>query len=124
MSLSGKVAVITGGTKGIGRAIAQRLAKDGASIVVSYGSDSKSADSLVIELGSDQALAVMADASTITGNKTLVEAAVQKFGKIDILIPNAGVMPMATLADTTEESFDKTFAFNVKGPYFRAQVLY
>lgn len=122
MSLTGKVALITGASKGIGKATALRLAQEGASVVINYNSDSKAADELVSQIGSDRALAVQADAGNVASLEQLVQKAVEKFGKIDILVPNAGIMPMVDLAHLTEEIFDKTFALNVKGPMFLAQV--
>lgn len=122
MSLTGKVALITGGTKGIGRANALKLASEGASVVVNYSRDSKSADALVKELGSDKSLAVQADASKISDIERMVQETVNKFGKIDILIANAGIMPMSDLEHTTEEAYDRIMALNVKGPFFLCQV--
>ena len=122
MSLAGKVALITGASKGIGRATAQRLASEGASLVINYNTDAASAQALVDEIGQDRALAVQADASKLADIDRLVDAAVAKFGKIDILIPNAGILPMRDLEHTTEEDFDFTYNLMVKGPYFLAQV--
>ncbi|UNI13875.1 3-oxoacyl-[acyl-carrier-protein] reductase [Purpureocillium takamizusanense] len=121
MSLSGKVAVITGGSNGIGKACVERLARDGASVVINYASDTESADALVRSIGTDRALAVQADVSTMDGLARVVDEAVARFGKIDILMANAGTMPMRNVENTTEADFDKTFALNVKGPYFLAQ---
>jgi 3-oxoacyl-[acyl-carrier protein] reductase len=120
--LSGKVALITGGSKGIGRATALKLAADGAKVVINYSSDAKAAEEVVQSIGSENAIAVKADASNLTELEALVKATVDKFGKIDILIPNAGIMPMRTLEETTEEDFDRTMSLNVKGPYFLTQV--
>ena len=77
---------------------------------------------LVKQIGDDRALAVQADASKVEGCEKLVDVAVKKFGKIDVLIPNAGMLPMKDLEHTTEADFDATFSLNVKGPYFLAQV--
>jgi 3-oxoacyl-[acyl-carrier protein] reductase len=123
MSLSGKVILITGASKGIGKATALRVAGEGANLVINYLSDAESAQSLVKEVGEERALAVQADASKLEDLDRLVEAAVAKFGKIDILIPNAGILPMRDLEHTTEADFDKTYNLMVKGPYFLAQVL-
>lgn len=123
MSLSGKVVLITGASKGIGKATAQRLASEGASVVLNYNTDAPSANELVQEIGQDRALAVQADASRLPDIDRLVDAAVTKFGKIDVLIPNAGIMPMRDLEHTTEEDFDRVYNITVKGPYFLAQVL-
>ncbi|KAI9727168.1 MAG: hypothetical protein M1828_007369 [Chrysothrix sp. TS-e1954] len=121
-SLAGKVALITGGTKGIGRSTAKILASRGASIAVSYSSDASAADAFVKELGGEEkTLAIKSDAGDISNNRQLVDAVVKKFGRIDILIPNAGWLPMMDLASTTEEAFDRAYSLNVKGPYFLAQ---
>jgi 3-oxoacyl-[acyl-carrier protein] reductase len=116
MSLKGKVAIVTGGSKGIGRATSLKLAAEGASIVINYGRDSEAAQEVVDKIGSDRALAVQADAGSIPGIESLVKQTIDRFGKIDIL------MLMRDLEHTTEEDFDRTFNLNVKGPYFLAQV--
>ena len=122
MSLSKKVVVITGASKGIGKSAALRFAQDGAFVVINYLTDTTAADGIVKEIGSDRALAVQADASTTDGCAKLVDAAVSKFGKIDVLIPNAGILLMKDLEHTSEADFDKAFSLNVKGPYFLVQV--
>lgn len=122
MSLSGKVVIVTGGSKGIGRAISRRLAQDGASVVVNFSRDASAADEVVRAIGSDRALAVQADVGSVAGVEKLVAAAVERFGRVDVVVPNAGIMPMRTTGNTTEEDFDRAFALNVKGPYFLAQV--
>ncbi|KAL8876757.1 MAG: hypothetical protein Q9192_008805, partial [Flavoplaca navasiana] len=119
--LAGKVALITGASKGIGKATALRLSKDGANVVIGYSFDAKSAEEVIKTIGHDRALAVKADVSIVTEMEKLVKQTVDKFGKIDILIPNAGVAPMKDLEQTTEEDFDFTMALNVKGPYFLCQ---
>ena len=120
-SLNGKVALVTGGSKGIGRATSLALAKAGASVVINYSSDASAAEELVKEIGSKHAHAVKADASTLQGAEEMVEATFNKFGSLDILIPNAGVAIYHGLEDTTEEEFDTSFRINVKGPYFLVQ---
>jgi len=122
MSLAGKVILITGASKGIGAAIATRVARDGASVIINYSSDSKPADALVHTIGANRALAVKADVSSVAGVESLVNATVKKFGKIDVVIPSAGVMMMKTVESTTESDFQKSFDLNVKGPYFLVQV--
>lgn len=118
---TGKVAIVTGGSKGIGAATCLALAKAGASVVLNYSSDAVPANELVNKIGKERALAVKGDASSVPFIDELVKQTVNKFGKIDLVIPNAGVLPMSTLEMTTEETFDKTFALNVKGPYFLVQ---
>lgn len=122
LPLQEKVVLITGATKGIGRAIALKVASQGAKVVINYSRDSSAAETLVAELGGpDRALAVQADAGSVSDISRLVDAAVAKFGHIDVLVPNAGIMPMHTLDNTTEEIFDRVYALNVKGPLFLAQ---
>ena len=123
MSLSGKVALITGGTKGIGAAIATKLVAQGASVVVNYGSDSAAAEKLVKELGgSKKALAIQGDASKLPDIEKVVKGTVDAFGKIDILILNAGIMPMHDLEHMTEADYQRVMDINVKGPIFLTQV--
>lgn len=88
--LSGKVALVTGGSKGIGRRTCLALARAGASVVVNYSSDSSSADSLVQEIGSERAFAIKADAGSVQGTLLMVKEAVAKFGGLDIVVANAG----------------------------------
>ncbi|POR37515.1 Tetrahydroxynaphthalene reductase [Tolypocladium paradoxum] len=121
MSLSGKVILVTGGSNGIGKACVERLAQDGASVVVNYNRDAASADAIVASIGADRALAVQADVSTLEGVGRLVDAAVAKFGKLDAVMANAGMMQMRNVENTSEEDFDQSFNLNVKGPYFLAQ---
>lgn len=120
-TLSGKVALITGASKGIGKATAIRLAQDGALIVINYASDSTAANEVVKTIGSHRAIAVKADAGSISGIETMVDATVKHFGKIDILVPNAGILPMIDLKNTSEDDFDQIYKLNVKGPYFLVQ---
>ena len=120
--LADKVAIITGGSKGIGRATALRLAKDGAKMVINYSSDSDAANDLVNEIGKEYAIAIQADAGSVAGAEKIVDGAMKQFGKIDILIPNAGVLLMRDLESTSEADFDKAIGLNVKGPYFLCQV--
>jgi 3-oxoacyl-[acyl-carrier protein] reductase len=123
MSLSGKVALVTGGTKGIGAAIAAKFVSEGALVAVNYGSDTAAADKLVQELGGPKkVLAVQGDMSKVAEIEKVVKATVDAFGKIDILIPNAGTMPMYDLEHLTEENYDFVMNTNVKGPLFLAQV--
>lgn len=123
LPLAGKVALITGGSKGIGRATSLHLARDGAKIVVNYSSSSKDADEVVSLIGDSQAIAIKADVSNVTEIGKLVDATVAKWGKIDILVACAGVMRLNELESVTEEEYDMTFGLNVKGPMFLVQVL-
>ncbi|KAI0451990.1 short-chain dehydrogenase/reductase SDR [Xylaria acuta] len=127
-NLQGKVVLITGGTKGIGLAIAQRMSAAGASVALNYGRDSSAAEAALASLPvhggsspSERALVIQADASSPSQMRDLVDRAVAKFGRIDVLVANAGVLPMHAFEDVTEAAFDATFALNVKGPFFLAQ---
>ena len=123
MSLSGKTALITGGTKGIGASIAAALSAAGANVVISYGSDASAAERVVSELGGrSKVLAVKSNAGSIPDIESLVKQAVDKFGQINILIANAGILPMKTLEQATEKDFDQVIETNVKGPFFLCQV--
>ncbi|PTB39248.1 uncharacterized protein TrAFT101_007963 [Trichoderma asperellum] len=121
MSLQDKVILITGASNGIGKACAQRLHQEGARIVINYRTDASSANALVESFGADRAIAVQADAANTADLDRLVQAAVDKFGRIDTVVANAGLMLMRDVEDTTEDDFAKSFDLNVKGPYFLAQ---
>ncbi|EPQ50952.1 NAD P-binding protein [Gloeophyllum trabeum ATCC 11539] len=121
MSLAGRVAIVTGSSRSIGASIAKRLGKDGASVVVNYVSNSAAADEVVNEInskGPGKAISVKADVSSIAGAKTLLDETLQKFGKLDILVLNAGIMGAKVLAQTEEKDFDDHININVKGPLF------
>ena len=123
MSLTGKVALITGASKGIGASTAVRLAKEGASVIIAYLSDSAGAQKVVDQIGADKATAIKADVSKVDVVIDLVKQVVAKHGKIDVLILAAGKMAPNSLEATTEVKFDDEFALHVKGPYFLCQVL-
>ena len=115
-------ALLTEHNLGIGKATALRLAEDGASVVINYASDSAAANDVVEKIGGNRAIAVQADAGSVAGIETMVQATVKHFGKIDILVPNAGILPMKDLKSTSEHDFDQIYNLNVKGPYFLVQV--
>jgi len=121
--LSGKVAVVTGASKGIGAAIAQELANDGAATIVNYASSPRQAEELVANIKSagGKAKAVRADVSKPSEARQLVDAAVSEFGRLDILVNNAGVYDFLPLPQITEAHFDRMFDLNVKGLLFATQ---
>jgi methylmalonyl-CoA mutase cobalamin-binding subunit len=120
--LTGKVALVTGASRGIGKAIALKLASDGAKVVVNYAGNAAAAEEVVKQIGSEQAVAIKANAGSVSEITTLIDTIVQKFGKLDILVACAGIMPLNELEKVTEEEFDSIFNLNVKGPMFLAQV--
>jgi 3-oxoacyl-[acyl-carrier protein] reductase len=119
-SLTEKVAIVTGASDGIGRAIAERLAQDGATIVVNYGKSADKAKQVVvaIEENGGKAVAIQADMSKVGDVGRLVKDTVRIFGRLNILVNNAGMFMYKPLVETTEEEFDRMFALNTKGPYF------
>jgi len=120
LNLSGRVAIVTGGTRGIGRAIAERLAEAGAQVVVNYINDeaaaAQTADVLRGEYGVG-ALAIRADVGCLSGAEKLIEAAVEKFGRLDILICNAGLWEGTPIEEMTEDVWDRVLEVNLKGTW-------
>ncbi|KAF9249133.1 hypothetical protein DTO006G1_8706 [Penicillium roqueforti] len=121
-ALTGKVAIITGGSNGIGKATALRLARDGAKVVIQYRSNEQSAQEVVSQIGEQNALAIKGNASCVLNSEELIRRTVEKFGQIDIVIANAGSLPLHDLANTSEQDFNDSIDLNVKGPYFLVQV--
>ncbi len=121
--LGGKVAVVTGASKGIGAAIARQLANDGASVVVNYAMSAREAEAVVamIKAAGGTAKAVRADVSKPAESRQLVDATVSEFGRIDILVNNAGVYEFLPLQEITETHFDRMFDLNVRGLLFATQ---
>jgi 3-oxoacyl-[acyl-carrier protein] reductase len=115
--LTGKVAVVTGASKGIGAAIAKALAAEGASVVVNYASSKSGADETVreITLKGGKAVAVRGDVSQATEAQGIIDAAIRGYGRIDILVNNSGVYEFAPLPDISEEHFHRQFNTNVLG---------
>jgi 3-oxoacyl-[acyl-carrier protein] reductase len=115
--LTGKVAVVTGASKGIGAAIARALAAEGAAVVVNYASSQAGADTVVnaINAAGGKAVSVHGDVSKAAEAQGLVDAAIAAFGRLDILVNNAGVCEYAALGDVTEDQFHRMFNVNVLG---------
>jgi 3-oxoacyl-[acyl-carrier protein] reductase len=123
-SLKNKVALITGSTSGLGKAIAERYATLGADIVINYPKDRASADEVLsnIKATGANAIALPADISRVAELNRMFEEAKRTFGKIDIVVANAGIeMVEVPVTDFTEEQFDKVFAINTRGTYFTLQ---
>ncbi|MBN3821350.1 glucose 1-dehydrogenase [Paraburkholderia sp. Se-20369] len=121
--LAGKVAVVTGGSKGIGAAIAKALAAEGASVVVNYASSKAGADTVVSEIGAagGQAVAVGGDVSKAADAQRIIETAVEKYGRLDILVNNSGIYEFAPIEAITEAHFRKQFDVNVLGVLLTTQ---
>src|SRR5437879_4283054 len=125
-SLSGKTALVTGASRGIGRATALALAKAGAQVVVHYGRGANEAEAVVAEIrkAGGRADAVGADLSAPDGAHKLAGQVRAVVGdRLDILVANAGISKAATIAETTVEDFDRLFAVNVRAPFFLVQQL-
>jgi 3-oxoacyl-[acyl-carrier protein] reductase len=115
--LKGKVALVTGASKGIGAAIARSLAAEGASVVVNYASSKAGADAIVSEItaAGGNAVAVRGDVSKAADAQAIVNAAIERFSRLDILVNNSGVYAFSPLEEITEEQFHKHFNVNVLG---------
>jgi len=119
VNTSNKVAIVTGASRGIGAAVAERLAKDGFAMIVNYSGDAKPADALVkkIEGSGGHALAVKADVSDPAAVRAMFDQAEAMFGGVDVLINNAGIMKLAKLTDSDDALFDQQIAINLKGSF-------
>src|SRR5271163_4973612 len=124
MSLKDKVAIVTGGNSGIGKAIALELAHRGANIVIDYISHPEATEELeqeIIALG-DQAIGVQADVSKLSELQMLIDTAVARLGRIDIMVNNARIESRTTVLDNTEEQYDKVLGINLKSAFFGTQL--
>ncbi len=124
MSLSGKCAIVTGGNSGIGKAIVLALAAEGANIVIDYVSHPEATEDLeqqVAALG-DRAIGVDADVSAVADLQNLIDSAVNAFGRVDIMVNNAGIETRTGILDSSESDFDKVIAINMKSAFFGTQI--
>lgn len=121
--LSGKVALVTGGSRGIGAAIAKRLAADGASVAITYSKGADAAATVVKSIEGDggKAVAIQADSADVAAIKSAVEKAVATLGKLDILVNNAGLAVPKRFEDTTLEELDRLIDVNVRGTFVTTQ---
>jgi len=124
MLLKNKVAIVTGGNSGIGKAIVLELAKEGANIAIDYVSHPEATESLekqCAELG-DQAIGVDADVSKVADLERLIAATVKAFGRLDIMVNNAGIESRTSILDTTEQQYERVLQVNLKSAFFGTQL--
>src|SRR4030095_1292900 len=124
MSLKGKIAIVTGGNSGIGMAIVLELAKQGANIVIDYVAHPEATEALekqVSALG-DRAIGVQADVSKVADLQTLMAPAFKGFGRVDIMVNNAGIETRTSVLDTSEADYEKVLAINLKSAFFGTQL--
>ena len=116
---NGKVALVTGASRGIGSAIAERLGRDGFTVIVNYSGSAAEAEALVGKIGANggRALAFKADISDPRAVREMFDTATAKFGGVDVLVNNAGIMTLGNIADVEDAAFDKQIAINLKGSF-------
>jgi len=124
MSLSGKVAIVTGGNSGIGKAVVLALAERGCNVVIDYVVDPEATEELekqVVALG-DKTLGVDADVSKVSDLQMLIDKTVEAFGRVDIMVNNAGIETRTSILDTTEAQYERVMEINLKSAFFGTQI--
>ena len=122
--LQGKVAIVTGGNTGIGKAVVLALAEQGASVVIDYVSNPQATEDLerkIADLG-EVATAVEADVSKVEDLQRMIDTAVSAYGRLDVMVNNAGIETRTSVLDTTEDQYDKVLAINLKSAFFGTQL--
>jgi glucose 1-dehydrogenase len=124
MTLEGKVAIVTGGNSGIGKAIALALARRKANIVIDYVAQEQATEELEreIEALGDKATGVKADVSKVDDLQRMIDHAVKTFGRLDVMVNNAGIETRTSVLETTEDQYDKVLAINLKSAFFGTQL--
>jgi glucose 1-dehydrogenase len=124
MTLQGKTAIVTGGNSGIGKAIVLELARQGANVVIDYvvhPEATEEEEKQILAMG-QRAIGVKADVSNVDDLQMLVDAAVKAFGRVDIMVNNAGIETRTSVLDTTEQQYERVLAINLKSAFFGTQV--
>lgn len=121
--LAGKVALVTGGSRGIGKGVATKLAQEGAALAISYVAQARQAEETVAAIKEHDVdgIAIQADSSDVRQIEHLVSQVMKHYGRLDILVSNAGIEHFATLEETRPEDFDRIFAVNTRGQFFAVQ---
>ena len=124
MSLANKVAIVTGGNSGIGQAVVVELAKQGASVVIDFLNHPEATQAMEDQMGAlgEKVIGVQADISNAADLQRLIDTAVEKFGRLDIMVNNAGVETRTSILDTTEEQYAKVMDINLKSAFFGTQL--
>ena len=124
MTLEGKVAIVTGGNSGIGKAIVLALAKQGANVVIDFVARPDATEELEKQIGAmgDKAIGVDADVSKLADLQRLIDTAVKKLGRVDVMVNNAGVETRTSILDTTEDQYEKVLSINLKSAFFGTQI--
>jgi glucose 1-dehydrogenase len=124
MSLKNKVAIVTGGNSGIGKSIVLELAKQGASVVIDYVCHPEATDALEKQIAAmgDLAVGIDADVSRVSDLQKLIDAAVTRFGRLDLMVNNAGVETRTSILETTEAQYDRVLNINLKSAFFATQL--
>jgi glucose 1-dehydrogenase len=124
MNLSGKVAIVTGGNSGIGQAITLALAEQDANVVIDYVAHPEATEELerkIATLG-EKSIGIDADVSKVPDLQTLIDGAVKAFGRLDIMVNNAGIETRSSILDTTEEQYSRVIDINLKSAFFGTQL--
>src|SRR6516165_3969470 len=122
--LAGKVAIVTGGNTGIGKAVVLALAEQGANVVIDYVANEQATEELerkIAGLG-EKSVGVEADVSKLDGLQRMIDCAVSSFGRLDILVNNAGIETRTSILDTTEAQYEKVVEINLKSAFFGTQL--
>ncbi len=123
MLLDNKVAIVTGGDSGIGRAIALELAREGAAVTINYHRNMEAANAVIQQItgAGGKALAMQGDVAKLADLQALVDATVRQFGRLDIMVNNAGLETRTSVLDSTEQDFDNVIGVDLKGAFFGTQ---